>query len=87
MYRLVFGKKFFVSAKKLNEPLKPKLKSCLDILSLNIFHPLLHAKPLTGKLSGFYSFRLGRDYRIIFKIIFSEEIFLIEIGDRKDIYK
>ncbi|MBI2635515.1 MAG: type II toxin-antitoxin system mRNA interferase toxin, RelE/StbE family [Parcubacteria group bacterium] len=56
-------------------------------LSLNPFHSSLHTKPLTGKLSGFYSFRLSRDYRVIFKIISSEEIYLIRVGHRRDIYR
>ena len=29
--------------------------------------PLVHAKPLSGKLQGFYRFRVG-DYRIIFSV-------------------
>ena len=87
MYRLIFGEKFLNSVKKLDKTLKPKLKSSLNFLSLNLFHSSLHAKPLTGKLSGFYSFRLSRDYRVIFKIISSEEIYIIKIGHRKDIYR
>jgi mRNA-degrading endonuclease YafQ of YafQ-DinJ toxin-antitoxin module len=51
------------------------------------FHPLLHSKPLGGNLTGFYSFRVTRDWRVIF--IFEEEgiIKLTNVGNRKDIYQ
>ena len=87
MYQLIFGKKFLDSVKILDKTLKPKLKFSLDFLLLNPFYSSLHTKPLTGKLSGFYSFRLSRDYRVIFKIISFEKIYLISIGHRKDVYR
>ncbi len=87
MYQLIFGKNFLNSAKKLDDNLKAKLKSSLDFLTLNPFHPTLHTKPLTGKLSNLHSLRLSRDYRVIFKITSPKEIFLIEVGHRKDIYR
>jgi len=87
MHRLIFGKKFLESAKKLDKILKSKLKLSLGCLSLNPFHLTLHTKPLRGKLSEFYSFRLGRDYRIVFKFVSPKEIYLIKIGHRKDIYR
>lgn len=87
MHQLAFGKTFLNSAKKLDRVLQPKLKSSLDFLSANPFHPTLRTKPLTGKLLGYYSLRLGGDYRVIFKIISSKEIFLLKVGHRKDIYR
>ena len=86
-YKLIFGSRFLKSVERLDNHLKPKLKSSLDILSKNPFHPTLHTKSLSGKFSGYHSFRLGRDYRVIFKFLSSEEIFLIDLGDRKDIYR
>ena len=85
MYRLVFGNKFLHSAKKLDENLKFKLRSSLDILLKNPFHSTLHTKPLMGKLSHYYSLRIGRNYRVIFKLVSADIIYLIDIVDRKDI--
>ncbi|OHA71285.1 MAG: hypothetical protein A3F15_01540 [Candidatus Wildermuthbacteria bacterium RIFCSPHIGHO2_12_FULL_40_12] len=87
MYQLVFGKSFLRTAERLDNKLKPKLKSSLDILLKNPFYPTLHTKHLTGKFSGYHSFRLGRDYRVIFKFVANEEIRLLDVGHRKDIYK
>lgn len=87
MYQIVFGNRFLRSAKELDNQLKPKLKKSLDVLLAEPFSPSLHTKPLTGKLSDFYSFRLGRDYRVIFKFISDNIIYLVDVGHRKDIYK
>ena len=87
MHQLVFGRKFLNSAEKLNDKLKPKLKSSLDILLKDPFHSKLHTKPLTGKLSNNYSFRLGRDHRVIFRFASDDTICLTSVGHRKDIYR
>ncbi len=87
MYKLVFGSQFLKFAEKLNKQLKPKLKSSLDILAESPFHPTLHTKSLSGKLSGHHSFRLGRDCRVIFELVSDDTIYLLRVGDRKDIYR
>ncbi|MBP9717416.1 MAG: type II toxin-antitoxin system RelE/ParE family toxin [Candidatus Pacebacteria bacterium] len=51
--------------------------------------PLATAKPLSGKLSGFYRYRVG-DYRIIFEV--DEQavvtvLVILHIMHRKDIYR
>jgi addiction module RelE/StbE family toxin len=87
MHRLYFGRSFLGSAKKLEGRLKPKLKASLDILAKDPFNPKLHTKPLTGKLADYYSYRLGRDYRVVFRFISINAIHLIRVGHRKDIYR
>jgi len=70
-------------------PLKQqaKLASLLELLRENPFHSQLHTKHLSGKLSGVYSFRITRDWRVIFRFFSLQEIQLIDIGHRKDIYR
>lgn len=87
MHKLTFGNRFFKSAENLNKKTKPKLKLSLDILAENPFHSKLQTKSLSGKLSGHYSFRLGKDYRVIFKFAYNNTIFLLKVGHRKDIYR
>ena len=87
MYRLVFGNQFLKSAEKLDNKLKPKLKLSLDVLLRDPFHPKLHTKPLAGKLTGQYSFRLGRDYRVVFTFLSKDEIQVFNVAHRKDIYR
>jgi len=87
MHELIFGGQFLKSAEKLDKRIKPKLKSSLDVLAENPFHLKLQTKSLSGKLSGHYSFRLGKDYRVIFKITSDNTVFLLKVGNRKDIYR
>jgi len=87
MYQLVFDSRFLGYASKLDKKVRVKLKDNLDILQKDPFYPGLHTKPLTGKLSNHYSFRIGRDYRVIFRFISSDTIRLIDVGHRKDIYR
>jgi len=87
MIQIVYNKHFVKSAKKLPTNLQVKLAKQLELLQQNPFHPLLHTKPLTGPLAGFYSFRITRDWRAIFQFAAPEVMRLIKIGHRKDIYK
>lgn len=87
MYKLVFGGQFLQSAKRLAREMKPRLKVSLDILFENPFHPTLRTKSLSGKLAGYHSFRVGREYRVIFKFISDNVIYLLRMGNRRDIYK
>jgi len=87
MVSLVYSQHFLKSAKKLPSLIKEKLATKLELLQENPFHPLLHTKSLTGKLFGFYSFRITREWRVIFQFLAPEVIKLIEVAHRKDIYK
>lgn len=63
------------------------MASFLDILTKNPFHPLLHTKQLTGTLRKNYSFRITRDWRVIFVFMDIETIKLLRVGHRKDVYR
>lgn len=87
MLNLVYGKSFLKSAKKLPAKQQQKLAGLLELLSDQPFNPSLHTKPLSGGLVGFYSFRITRDWRVIFQFISANEVKLIIVGHRKDIYE
>ena len=87
MIQIVYNKHFVKSAKKLPTNLQVKLAKQLELLQQNPFHPLLHTKPLTGPLAGFYSFRITRDWRVIFQFLEQNAIKLIEVAHRKEIYR
>jgi len=87
MIKLVYTNRFLKSAKKLPFSIQNKLADKLEILQQSPFHSLLHTKSLTGPLSGFYSFRITREWRVIFNFLEPKIIKLIEIAHRKDIYK
>ena len=87
MYSLVFGNEFLSSVKKLENKLKRRINVSLKLLEQNPFSPKLHAKPLQGKLAGFYSCRIGRDYRIVFKFLDENTITLLKAAPRDKIYR
>lgn len=66
MYRVVLAepaRRFYESAEA---SLQRKLDRCFDVLAQTPRrHP--NIKPLTGKLKGYYRFRIG-DYRVIYRI-------------------
>src|SRR3989339_682455 len=66
MASVVFGKDFLKSAKKLPGAQQRKLADLLLTLSQNCYYPTLHTKPLSDVLTGFYSFRITRDWRVVF---------------------
>ncbi|OGZ33876.1 MAG: hypothetical protein A3I88_01145 [Candidatus Portnoybacteria bacterium RIFCSPLOWO2_12_FULL_39_9] len=87
MIQIVYGNHFLKSAKKLPKKQQIKLAKLLEIFKENPFHRLLQTKSLTGPLAGFYSFRITRDWRVIFEFINPQTIKLIEAAHRKDIYR
>lgn len=87
MVRVYYSDNFLRHAKKLTAKQQTKLAELVVLLKDNPYHPQLHTKSLSGELSGVYSFRITRDLRALFKFLSPDEIILINIGNRKDIYR
>lgn len=87
MIAVQYSDYFLRSARKLPKEQQEKLVPRIELLSENPFHPKLHSKHLTGKLSGLYSFRITRDWRVIFQFVSPQQIELIDVANRKDIYR
>lgn len=85
--KLDFSDKFLKEAARLPPSHKEKLADCLVILTEEPFHPLLHTKYLDGVLAGLLSFRVTRDYRVIFKFIGADQLQLMSVRHRKDAYR
>lgn len=81
------SKEFLDSAVKLPLPESTKLSKLISLLELDIYHPLLHTKKLSGKLAGQYSFRVNRDWRVIFHELNPGELELLKVVQRKDAYR
>jgi len=82
-----FKRDFRKSTKSLNAKQLEKLSYLIILLSKNPFHPELHTKNLSGYLLGLFSFRINREWRVLFKFLLPNEILIIKVGHRKDIYK
>lgn len=87
MITIQYDREFLKEFKKLPENIQKKLANLENIFRLNCFHQSLHTKKFQGELKHFYSFRITRDYRVIFEFISRDEVALIAVKHRKDIYR
>jgi len=84
---IYYGRSFLKRAAKMPAQQQNKLATLLKILQSDPFHSSLHTKRLSHPLLGLLSFRVARDYRVIFSFIDEDTIQLIDVGHRKDIYR
>ena len=87
MIRIVYGVRFLKCVKAIPVAQRRKLAKLLETFSDDPYHPTLHTKKLSGKLFGFLSFRISRDWRIMFQFIDAETIQLVDAAHRKDVYR
>jgi addiction module RelE/StbE family toxin len=85
--RIVYSDAFLKSAAKLPLANQKKLDALLSLCAENPFHPSLHTKRLVGSLHGFLSFRVTRDWRVLFQFIDAETVQLLRVAHRKDVYR
>jgi mRNA interferase RelE/StbE len=64
---------------------KDEIKRILTGIDERIVSDPLAGKPLKGDFRGCYRYRFG-DYRVIYTVI-KEEVIVLRIGNRKDVYK
>jgi len=82
-YRLAYTKRALKDIQSLSIDTKQRLKLALDKYCEN---PLFYAKKLVNSDIGNYRFRVG-EYRIIFDIIENNQLLILRVGHRKDIYR
>jgi addiction module RelE/StbE family toxin len=87
MIRIFATERFLDQSADLPKKQQEKLANLLELLQRNAYDPLLHTKSLSGKLSGLYSFRITRDWRVIFQFMDSKTVQLLRVANRKDIYR
>lgn len=87
MVTVSFKKGFQKSVKFLNTQQREKLSELVVILAEDPFHSTLHTKSLAGKLAGLFSFRITREWRVMFKFVSPKEVLVIKVRHRKDIYR
>ena len=82
-YKISYKKSVSKDLKKIDK------KQCIKLLNkieTDILKNPKSGKELTGNFSGLYSFRVG-DYRIIYSIIPDNEVIILRIAHRKEVYK
>ncbi len=87
MTEIEFGKYFLDSVERLPKAIQQKLDALIATLATNPFDPRLHTKPLVGNFEGYLSFRITRDWRVVFIYKSQTTIELIRAMHRKDAYR
>jgi mRNA-degrading endonuclease RelE of RelBE toxin-antitoxin system len=80
------SKEFAKRFSKLPRLVQEKIEQLIPFLLEDLRHSKLHTKKLQGT-DELYSFRAGREYRILFELCGDEIILLISVKHRKDMYK
>jgi len=87
MIRIVYGSRFLKSARLLPKAQQHKLAFLLTILKGDPFDKRLHVKRLAGELAGLHSFRITRDWRVMYQFLDAETVQLLYAVHRKDVYR
>jgi mRNA-degrading endonuclease RelE of RelBE toxin-antitoxin system len=82
-----YDRVFLKEVKKLPQQQQRLLAQKLVILLNNPFDSRLHTKQLSTPLEGVFSFRITREYRVLFRFIDAERIFVFSARHRKDVYR
>lgn len=82
VYKIVYKKSVHRDLKKLD---KHEASNILDQIENDLIEHPASFPVLKGKFSGLRKYRVG-DYRVIYVII-EEDVIILRIGDRKDVYK
>lgn len=81
-YNIVYKKSVHRDLKKLS---KPEAKRILDLIETELVKKPESNPALKGQFAGLRKYRVG-DYRVIYSLL-GEDILILRIGNRKDVYK
>ncbi len=87
MFRVFYAKKLPKLVKSLPKEQKEKLSLLVTLLGQNPDDNRLHTKPLKRDMKGLYSFRISREWRVIFRYFKDNSIEIMEVEHRKDVYR
>lgn len=87
MIEIVYHSQFLKRAQKLPKAQKIKLATLVEYLKQNPYDPRLHTKHLSTPLLGLLSFRITRDWRVIFSFVDEATIQLVDVAHRSEVYR
>ncbi len=87
MYRLVATEAFQTRFQALPRSIQKKFLKQERFFLENPFHPSLHTEKLQPKDRGYWSLRVDKQYRVLFRFLSSTEILLVTIGTHDWIYR
>ncbi len=87
MIEIYITKEFETCFQELPKPIQRKAERKEKIFRQNPFHPSLHTEKLEPKSKQVWSFRIDREYRILFRFINHNKILFLTCGHHNWIYR
>lgn len=87
MFTLIATNAFEEAYHRLPELIRKKLDKQEAIFLSNPFHPSLHTEKLAPKRREYWSFRVDRQYRVLFRFGEAQTIYLITAGTHDFVYR
>ncbi len=87
MFEIFLTNEFIEKYKKLPKSIKLKAEKQEKIFRQNPFHPSLHTEKLEPRNKALWSFRVDKNYRIIFRFLDKNKVVFLTIGSHDWIYK
>ncbi len=82
-----FTPEFEKRYKKLPLFVKIKAEKQINFFEVNPLHPSLNVEKLSPKRKEFWSLRIDRKYRIVFKFLKEDLVIFYNVGEHEWIYK
>ena len=87
MFEVTYHPSFLKNAGHLPKAQQLKLALLIEKLRRHPYDPLLHTKHLSEPLLGLLSFRITREWRVMFRFLDENTILLVKVAHRKDMYR
>ena len=87
MVEIIITEEFKECYQLLPKSIQKKAEKQERLFRRNIFHPSLHAEKLEPRGKETWSFRIDKEYRILFKFITRDKILFLVCGHHNWIYK
>lgn len=81
MLKILYKPSFVRQYNKLQSALQQEIKEKISLFKKNQKHPFLKTHKLKGKLSGFLSFSVNYEYRIVFQYESKNTAVLLVVGN------
>jgi len=85
--KIDYTSKFERQYRKLPNQIKIKTEKQEKLFRSNPFYPSLHTEKLTPRFKEIWSFRIDKNYRVVFKFLKQDNALFLNIGAHDYIYK
>lgn len=87
MFSIIVTEEFEKRFRDLPKNIQKKLIKQESFLRENPLHPSLHTEKLQPKIKEYWSFRVDKSYRVLFRFTKKDELILITVGTHDWVYR